>query len=295
MALQRILPFLLLSAVALIWGSSFILIKRGLEQFDNLQVAALRLCFAGVFMLPFTLRYVSRIKKTDIGPLVVVALFGNGFPYFFFAYAQTALESGVTGALNSAVPLFTLVISAGVLKIPASTHKKVGVFIGLIGALMLVLSVSNDTSGSYIHGLWVIAATICYAISINVLKMRLSHYPPLLTSSIPLTFTAIPLLIYLPFFNSFPITALNAEETNSLAAVAILGIVGTAIALIIFNRLIQLKSAVFASSVTYLIPVVALIWGFVDGEQIGFLQIAGLLVVLLGIYLVNRKEKPVLA
>lgn len=287
----------MLAILALIWGSSFILMKRGLESFSHIQLAALRLCIAGLVMLPFTVKFIKQVKRQDILPLTALALFGNGFPYFFFAYAQTELGSGITGALNSAVPLFTLIISALVLRVPTSVLKVVGVLVGLAGALTLVLSTAGPDAkeGNYIYGLWVIAATVCYAISINTVKTKLSHYKPLMTSSIPLTAVAIPLLIYIPVVEPISFGELTNEEWKNLGAIAVLGLFGTAIALILFNRLIQLSSAVFASTVTYLIPIVAMVWGFVDGEVISLQQVIGLAVVLGGVYLVNRKEKAVKA
>lgn len=276
----------------MIWGSSFILMKEGLKSFSPTQVAGIRMCIAGIFLFPVTLKFFKQITKRDIGPLVIIAILGNGLPYFLFALAQTQLGSAITGMLNSLVPLSTLLIAVFVFKTKVTKWNVAGVGLGLVGAILLVISSSQDTHGEFGYGLLVVLATVCYGISVNTLKSRLSHFNPMATAAIPLAFVMVPWLIYLPIFEPLSFDTFGTDEYFSFGAITILGLVGTALAMVLFNRLIQLSSAVFASSVTYLIPIVALTWGLSDSETIGFLHFLGLAFVLVAVYLINKK-KPV--
>lgn len=291
--MQNSLRFILLGILAIIWGSSFILMKEGLKELSAIQVAGIRLIVAGVAMLPFIFKYLKQVTARDIGPLLIVSFLGNGLPYFLFAYAETRMGSAITGMLNSLVPMFTLLIAVLVFKTPVSRLKVYGVIIGLIGAFVLLMGASEDTSGDYFYGGLVIAATICYGISVNTLKARLSHFHPLATAAIPLAITLLPTIIYLPLVEPIDVLNLSEQGVYSVGAIVILGLVGTALAMILFNRIIQLSSAVFASSVTYLIPIVALFWGVVAGENIKMLHFVGLIIVLAAIYLINKKDKAV--
>lgn len=289
--MQNPIRFVLLITLAFIWGSSFILMKEGLKSFSPTQVAGIRMSIAGIFLLPVTLRFIKQIKAKDVGPLVVIAILGNGVPYFLFALAQTELGSAITGMLNSLVPLSTLIIAVFVFKTRVSKANVLGVGLGLVGAVLLVISSSNDTHGKFEYGMLVVLATICYGISVNTLKSRLTHIKPIATAAVPLAMVMIPWLIYLPLFEPLEFSELGDQEMRSLTAIAILGLLGTALAMVLFNRLIQISSAVFASSVTYLIPIVALIWGLSDHEQIGVLHFLGLAFVLIAVYLINKKSK----
>lgn len=289
--MQSPIRFILLALLAFIWGSSFILMKEGLKSFSSTQVAGLRLIIAGFALLPFVFKYLKQMKSSDWLPMIIVAIFGNGIPYFLFAFAQTQLGSAITGMLNSLVPLFTLVIGLVIFKTKVSNAKIYGVLLGLVGAILLIISSSNDTSGNYGYGVLVILATVCYAISVNTLKARLTRFNPLATASIPIALAMIPLAIYIPVFEPINVFNLEKQAMVSLVAIATLALVGTATAMILFNRIIQLSSAVFASSVTYLIPVVALAWGIGAGENITWLHFAGLATVLVAVYLINKKER----
>lgn len=286
--------YFLLVVLAFIWGSSFILMKKGLLHFSSIEVAGLRLTSAGLCLLPFSLAYLRQIKAKDIFPLLVVAFIGNLIPYTLFAFAQTKLESAITGMLNSLVPLFTLIVGLIIYGLKPRWVSVVGVITGLAGAVLLIVGNGKgfDDKGN-LYGILVILATICYAISVNVLKARLSHMPALATAALPLSFLAIPIGIYLLLQGHLSQIKYTEEVIFSLGAIITLGIIGTAVAMILFNRLIQLASAVFASSVTYLIPIVALMWGIVDGEKIHLLQYGGMALVIVAVYLINAKSRKI--
>ncbi|MGB0429801.1 MAG: DMT family transporter [Bacteroidia bacterium] len=289
--MQNPARFVLLALLAFIWGSSFILIKEGLKEFSPIQVGCLRLIISGLALAPFAIKFLKEVKTRDWLPLLIVAILGNGIPYFLFPLAQTHIGSGVAGMLNSLVPLFTLVISVVIFKNELKRIKLIGVLLGLVGAILLILSSGKDTGGNYLYGSFIILATICYAISVNTLKARLSRFNPLATAAIPLGMSMIPALIYLPIFEPIQIEQIDGQKLRSLIAVLLLALAGTGAAMIIFNRLIQLSSAVFASSVTYLIPLVAMFWGFTDGEKFGVLHFVGMTTVLIAVYLINKKER----
>jgi len=265
--------------------------KEGLKELSATQVAGVRLIVAGAAMLPFLFRYLKKVTARDVFPLLVVAFLGNGIPYYLFAFAETKMGSAITGMLNSLVPMFTLIIAVLVFKTKVSKLKVYGVLIGLVGAFVLLMGAGQDTSGDYLYGALVIVATICYGISVNTLKSRLSHFHPLATAAIPLAVTLLPAALYIPIAEPIDLGNLSQQGMYSLGAVVTLGLVGTALAMILFNRIIQLSSAVFASSVTYLIPIVALFWGVIAGENIHALHFAGLVIVLAAIYLINKKDK----
>jgi len=283
--------------LACIWGSSFILIKRGLytpegnELFTSTQVGAMRIVIAAIFMLPFSLKSLKILATKKIGLFLAVGLFGNALPAFLFAFAQTKISSALAGMLNALVPLFSLIIAFFIFKVQVRYWQVIGLIIGLFAAVGLVYF-SGDVIGSSSdnwYALLVVAATLCYAISLNIIKQYLQEESAVNITGLALLLVS-PIGIYLLLTTGF---YENLTETNGavygLGAVSLLAIVGTALALIIFNKLVQQTSAIFASSVTYLIPLVAILWGVADGEQLEILQVVCAVIMLGGIFLINRK------
>lgn len=282
----------ILAFLAFIWGSSFILMKRGLENFSSVEVAEYRLFIAGLALLPFALKNIKSFpkkRKEQVG-ILFVALFGNFFPAFLFAEAQTHLPSGVTGMLNSLVPLFTLLIGYTFFKTSVKLLQVAGVALGLVGAVSLVYTTS--ASGGEVpvqYSIMVIVASMCYAISLNTIKAWLHDVPSVLITSFAFMLLG-PFVTIGLMAEGFWSHAFNDSATlASLGYITILGVVGTALAVMIFNELVKFSSAVFASSVTYLIPIVALGWGILDGESINLIHGLGMLLILAGVYLVNLK------
>ncbi len=297
----------LLMILALIWGSSFILMKRGLLAYPPDQVAAIRMCVAALCLLPWI---AHRFREVPINRWKFVAasgFLGNAIPAFLFAFAQTHVNSSVAGMLNSLTPVFTLLLSFFILKKTSKKVHVIGVLLGLIGALIIIVFRSKGgISGDLNYGLLIALATLCYAGSILIIKTKLGGIPSLPLAGFAVSIGAFPYSIYLLFtdfgkrFTADIANAVNPIElpwlhipslgSSSFAAIALLAIMGTAIALLLFNSLIRSSSALFASSVTYLIPLVALFWGFSDHEQLGVYHLIGLLSILSGVYLINRPE-----
>lgn len=276
-------------ALAFVWGSSFILMKRGLEVYSYTQVASIRIAISFLVLLPIAWRNLKRTTPRDWIYLFIVGLCGTGLPAFLFAKAQTHISSSLAGMLNSLVPLFTLILGIIVFQLRFPRNRILGVFIGLIGALgLLGIGSSGNLSGEWKYGLLVVMATICYAISVNVIKKFLPHIKATAITAISILFIGPPVSIYL-FLTDFT-TRLEPTYTSisALIAVLLLGFFGTAVAIIIFNMLIKQVSPLFASSVTYLIPIVAIFWGIADGEVISVVQLISIGIILGGVYLVNR-------
>ncbi len=287
-----LLPIVLLLILAFIWGSSFILMKEGLKSFTSWQVAAYRLSIASVFFLPIFLKNIKKVDRKDYKVLFLSGVTGSGIPAFLFTYAQMHINSSTAGALNALTPIFTLLIGVLFLGVTLSLNKTLGVVIGFAGALLLVLfKPAGGMVKAEIHGLFLVLATFLYGINVNLIKYKLGHYNAWTVASVPIFFMFPFMLSVLYFTGFFQIDFMaNSQTLRSFGAISILGIVGTAISLVLFNQLIQLTNAVFASSVTYLIPVFALFWGILDGETTGIIQISGLLLILVGIAVIRRKN-----
>jgi len=286
-----------LVVLACIWGSSFILIKRGLyapdgtELFSSVQVGALRIVIAAIFMLPLSLKSLKILYSKKIRVFIVVGLFGNALPAFLFAIAQTKISSALAGMLNALVPLFSLLIAFFIFKVRVRYWQVAGLFIGLMAAIGLVYFSGADMDGSSNnwYALLVVAATLCYAISLNTIKQYLHDESAVNITGLALLLVS-PIGIFFLVTTGFYTTLTETQGSYyGLGAIALLAIIGTALALIIFNKLVQDTSAIFASSVTYLVPLVAILWGIADGEELQFLQIVCAFVMLGGIFLINRK------
>lgn len=295
--------WLILLLLSCVWGSSFILMKLGMEDletgteiYNNNQVAALRMAFAGIVLLPFGLRHIRKLKgvKTILS-ILIVGFFGNFMPAFLFTYAETGLSTGYTGMLNSCVPIFTLLIGFTVFGQDIKKIQILGILIGTIGVVWLMLSGGDlEKSGTWWHIGSVVAATLCYAISVNVIKNNLQNIKPFAITSLAFLVTVVPSVVLVFFFDTSTVLAENEFAVQGMLYILLLAVVGTAIAVIIFNYMISISSALFASSVTYFIPIVAVIIGVSFGEEINIWQVLAMFIILMGVYIANslqRKKK----
>lgn len=286
---DRLFRWGVLVLLAFIWGSSFILMKIGLVNIPYEQVGALRMLVAFVALTPFGVSKWRGIDRSYWKYLLIVGVTGNGLPAFLFAYAQSYINSSLAGMLNSLVPLFTLLLGLVVFKIRPKGMHIVGVVTGLIGAVFLLYRPGMDFDASSWYGMWIVLATLCYAISVNTIKRYLNDLPSAVITSTALLFVGPPCGIYLFTFTDFTSQlSLDPEYLKSLIAIVVLSVFATGFAIILFNMLIKRVSALYASSVTYLIPVIAIMWGLIDGESIGSMQYLGMGAILGGIYLINK-------
>lgn len=296
---KRTLSWILLVFLALIWGSSFILMKRamftmdGAPLFNDTQVGALRMFLAAVALLPFSLKHLSTLRDwRTIGKLAIVGFCGNFFPAFLFTYAETGISSGYAGMLNSCTPIFAILIGAFIFKDKLTKIQFIGISIGTIGVISLMLAGQDlSISGNWTHILAVVLATLCYAISLNTIRHTLSHLKSVQIASLAFLITLLPSTIIA--WQQDVIGTLSETEgaSQGLIAVIILSVVGTAFALIVFNRMIAISSVVFASSVTYLIPIVAVIIGISFGETINLWQVLSMGIVISGVFIANAPKR----
>lgn len=287
--LTKQLKWILLIVLATIWGSSFILIKKGLLGLNPFQLGSLRILFAALFLLLIGFRTLPKIPHYQWKFVALTSLFGTFIPVYLFSIAQTQISSSVSAILNSLTPLNTLILGTLAFGLTFKRQQILGVFIGLIGSALLILNgAANNPEQNYYYAILVLIASICYATNVNLIKKYLSNLSPLTISTGNFAVLLLPSLAVLYFSDFFEIVKLQQTQ-NAVFYIVILGVVGTGIANIIFFRLIQLSSPVFATSVTYLIPVVAFFWGLLDNENLTPVQFVGAFIVLVGVYLANRK------
>lgn len=278
----------LLILLSLIWGSSFILIKKGLIALSATEVGALRIFSASLVMMPVALVKWKDIQRAQIKYLIIVGLSGSLVPAFLFAIAQTKTTSSVTGVINALTPIFTLLIGLFFYRQKANANIWWGILIGFSGAMTLVLSGAGTPASFNFYALLIVLATVLYAINLNVIKFHLQGLRSLTITSVSLLFVGPISGLFLWFFTDLSDRLHEEEVRLSIFYIVLLGLFGTAIALIIFNKIVQLTSTVFTSSVTYIIPIVAIFWGLLDGELLGLAEWVGVLLILCGVYLTNR-------
>lgn len=282
---------LILLFLGFVWGSAFILMKKGLESFTPIQVASLRLLFAGSVAVFFFMRVYKTLNKKDWYFLALSGTLGNLFPAYLFASAGADIPSSLSGALNATTPLFALIFGVLLFAQLFTVRQVIGIGIGLIGALTLILTKSKEGITFETAYIWpclkVVVAALFYGINVNIIKSKLNHLSPIVNSMVPLTLISIPALI-VGLSSGTIEAALNPKASESLMFILILGLIGSAASLIVFNQLVQKTTALFAASVTYLIPVFAYMWGIIMGEPIGIFQISGMLLILGGITLTKK-------
>ncbi len=285
--------WLYLIVLSLIWGTSYILIKKGLVGFAPLQLGALRIIISGCLLLMIGYNSLKTIRKEDWKWLALSGFIGSFFPMFLFAFAETEIDSSVTAVLNSLVPLFTLFVGLFAFGISFTRNQFIGVLVGLLGASLLVLFGSAiNPEQNYWYAGFVLIATICYACNANIIKSKLQAVSPMGIAVGNFVCILIPGFILLPFSGALSKEVLDGNFFwSSLGYIVILCIISTCIAKVIFNKLIQISSPIFSVSVTYLIPIVGIFWGVVDGETFSVKQLGASFLILVGVYLVNKKRK----
>ena len=274
--------------LSLIWGTSFILMKKGLESYSHTQVAAFRIFFSFVFLLPVTIKNIKVIRRDNIQSLIIVSFIGFAIPAFLFTKAQTRIDSSLAGMLNSLTPLFTLVVGLLAYRTRGRWMNIVGLILGLTGAVGLMWNGDlNILKGINVFAIFIVAATICYGINVNEIKFKLVNLSSLEITSLAFLFTGPIAGIYL-LFTDFTPASQTPDYLLNLAYIALLALFSSVIAVLIFNHLIKYTTTLFAASVTYIIPLFAIMWGILDGESIRLMQFCWIAVILIGVYLVNK-------
>lgn len=290
---KKINQILILCILGLIWGSSFILMKKALTTYTPIEITLYRIFVVFLVFFPLGIKSFFKIQKKTGYILLLSAIIGSVIPYFLFIKAQTKIDSSLNGILNSITPLFTLLFGVIIFKQKTNFRAVIGVVVGLIGATSLIfLSASgNIFSSSILYALFPVLGSACYALNINIIKTYLKDIPALKITSWSFIFIG-PIAGVLLFFETDFTNNLTNNDPNYLnfICINILGILGSGLAFWVFNLLIKETSSVFASSVTYLIPIVAIFWGVIDGEVFGIVQFYLCLVIFCGIYLIKSKN-----
>jgi drug/metabolite transporter (DMT)-like permease len=291
MAKQNLGSWIIFIALSFIWGSSFILMKLGLRGLSAVQVASLRIIFSALFLIPLSVKSFSTLPKNKWVPVFFSGMLGSLLPAYLFCIAEQGIDSALAGTLNSLTPIFVIITGALFFGIKASSNKISGILIALTGSFLLFLSQpSNSEHQNLLYVGYVLIATFCYGLNVNLVHKYLHGVPSLQIAALALTLNAFPAILVLASSGYFLSDFGKMEFIKANAYAALLGIAGTAIASVIFYRLIKTAGAVFASLVTYGIPFVACIWGLFLGEEIGWKQWGSLVVMLSGVYLANRNR-----
>lgn len=285
------LKWIYLIILPLVWGSSFILIKKGLVGLTDYQLGSLRIVLTSIFLFSVGFKSIRQIEKRHWIWIAISGLVSSFFPPFLFAMAQNHIDSAVASILNSLTPLATVVLGVIMFKILSSRRQIWGVLIGLVGTVLLIMAGADfNPDQNYWYSGLIIIATIGYAINVNIIKKYLSDISALAVTTGNFIVIFLPGLVILYLTGFFETILQNKEMQLSFFYVAILSLVGTAVAKVIFNKLVQIASPVFASSVTYIMPIVAVVWGVFDGERFGVLQVMAAAIILFGVYLSNKRS-----
>jgi drug/metabolite transporter (DMT)-like permease len=288
---QNQIRWLLLIVLALIWGSSFILMKKALIGLSPVQVGALRIIFTALTLFAVGLKNILAVTKKQWYYISITAFLGTFFPAFLFAYAVDSIDSSIVSILNSLTPLNTLLVGALFFQYSFLRKQFLGVIIGLTGASLLILKGSDlNPDQNYLYALFIVVASVGYAFNVNILKKHLDDLSALTITTGNFIVIFIPALIVL-FTTDFFDWEYIESARSSMYYLVLLAVFGTATAKTFFNKLVQISSPIFSSSVTYLIPIVAIFWGVMDGEKIYLDQFFAGSLILLGVYLTNKGKK----
>ena len=257
--------------------------------FGDTQIAAMRMGMAWLVTLPFLIGRFKEISKKEWLVLLSVGLLGNGVPAFLFATAQTKIDSSLAGMLNSLVPILTMGFGLLLFGLQTWLLQVVGLIIGFVGAILLIV-MPGGIDGFQPAALLVVLASTCYAFNLNMVRKFLPRMPSMLITAGSFLWVGPACIIYL-FTTDFTSRFNHEFALQSFGAIVVLAILGTTIAVLMFNKLIQSGGAVFASMVTYIVPIVAILWGVIDGETVSVWSILGVIIILFGVFLVQKRRK----
>jgi drug/metabolite transporter (DMT)-like permease len=281
-----------LAALSFIWGSSFILIKKGLVGLTAIELGSIRIIISAFVLVPFTFKRLKEITFKQWKWIIISAFVGSFFPAFLFAFAEQEIDSSVASILNSIVPLNTIIIGLVLFGIKSTKRQIIGVLLGFFGAYQLIISGINlNPDQNYFYSGLVIICSFLYAFNVNIIKKYLQELSAVAIATGHFIVILIPSVIVL-LISDFNFEKLqNPQTQTSLFYVTLLAIFGTTLAKILFNKLINISSAVFASSVTYSMLIVSIFWGVMDGENFSINQLFATIIIVIGILLTNKKSK----
>lgn len=288
------LNWVIFIVLSIIWGSSFLLMKIGMKegqvQLSPYQVASLRMISSGLVLLPFAFKAFKLIPKEKLGIVVLSGIIGNFIPAYLFCIAETKIDSALAGILNSLTPLFTIVVGIAFFKLESNGKKVAGILIGLVGLILSVIAGKTLHFENFSYSLFVIIATIFYGINVNMVGKYMHHISAIHIASVAFAFSIIPSGIILYSTGYFNVDFHNPAIIQATLAGSVLGVINTSLASILFYKLVKRAGIVFASTVTYAIPFISLAMGLFYNEPIHPLRIVGLAIILMGVYIVNKRS-----
>ena len=284
--------WILLIVLSIIWGSSFILIKKSLEHYNPYAVGGLRVLIAGLLLLPIALKNIKKLPKNRLKWLIAAALTGNFIPMFLFPIAETQTSSIIAGIINSMMPIFVILVGAVLWKFETTKNQIIGVLVSFAGACILALG-SGESGGLKMMPIaLLLLATFSYAISTTTVKKKLGDISATLLSAFVFGIVLIiPSLIAVTFAGFFQDFDFSKEKLTGLGYVSLLSVVGTGLAMMLNYRLLKISNPIFASTTTLLMPIVALGWGLLYGEEINLQQLVGGVVIIAGLLFLRSKNK----
>lgn len=283
--------WILLITLSLIWGSSFILIKKSLEHFSPYQVGALRVLISGILLSPIAILNRKKFPKESVKWLIVAALAGNFIPMFLFPIAETKVSSSIAGIMNSMMPIFTIIVGALFWNTKTTFRQIIGILISFSGVVILMVSGDGKAEMPIFYVSLLLLAAFLYAVSVTTVGAKLTHIPAKIMSSFVFFYVlALPSLVSLVLSNFFSEFSFTKDNMVGLGFVATLSVIGTGLAMILQYRLMSVSNPLFASTVTLLMPIVAVMWGVLDGESFTFLQISGAFIILAGLIFLRKKK-----
>jgi len=281
-----------LISLSLIWGTSFILIKKALIGLTPIQLGSLRIIFSSIIIFIFAWNTLKLINKKEWKWIIISAFLGSFFPAFLFAFAETEIDSSVASILNSLVPLNTVIIGVIVFKIASSKKQIIGVVVGLIGTYLLIDGgIQLNPDQNYLYAGLVILCSFLYGFNVNIIKKYLNDIPAVTIAAGHFSVIFIPAIIIFSFSGFNVDQVYDLITLKSIGYVLILSAFGTALAKVLFNKLVQMSTAVFASSVTYSLLIVSLFWGILDGELFSINQFMATILIVMGVLLSSKKPK----
>lgn len=282
--------WILLLVLSIIWGSSFILIKKSLEHFNPYQVGALRVLIAGLMLFPIAIPNLKKFPKANLKWLIIAGVSGNFIPMFLFPIAETEISSSIAGIINSMMPIFVIIVGAVLWKFSTSRKQLIGVFISFFGAIILALGGQEGLNIKIFPIFLLLLATFLYAVSTTTVKSKLAHIPAKILSAYVFSFVLfLPSLIALVISGFFQNFEASKSDFIGLGYVSLLSIFGTGLAMMMNYRLLNISTPLFASTVTLLMPIVAVIWGILDSEKLTLNQAFGGMIILVGLLFLRVK------
>ena len=286
------LKWILLIGLSVIWGSSFILIKKSLEHFNPYEVGAVRVLISGLVLMPYAVSKIKQFPRKHLKWLIIAAVSGNFIPMFLFPIAETQITSSIAGIINSMMPIFVIIVGSLVWKFSTTRKQLLGVLVSFSGACILALGGGGSGELKIIPILLLLLAKLMYAISTTTVKSRLHEVPATILSafvfSFVLLFPSLVVLVLSGFFRDFE---MNQGTLQGLGFVAMLSVFGTGLAMMMNYKLLSISTPLFASTVTLLMPIVAIIWGILDGEKLTAVQTIGAIIILAGLIFLRSKPK----